>query len=107
MGLTDQEMALRWVRENIYNFQGDPGRITLVGHEAGAACVGIHLISPITSKAYIFCYIFLNSLIFVLNSHKYTTQRSFEYSTLLYNTCRVCHRSENLLVFVQICDYFG
>ena len=50
MGLSDQAMALRWVRENIHNFQGEPDRITLVGHEAGAACVGIHLISPITSK---------------------------------------------------------
>lgn len=51
MGLSDQAMALRWVRENIHNFQGEPDKITLVGHEAGAACVGIHLISPITSKS--------------------------------------------------------
>jgi len=49
MGLSDVEMALRWVKRNIGFFNGIPDQVTVVGHEAGAALVGIILISPITS----------------------------------------------------------
>ena len=44
-GLHDQRMAMKFVYENVENFNGDRTNITLIGHEAGAASVGMHILS--------------------------------------------------------------
>lgn len=44
-GLKDQNMALRWINENIHKFSGDPDRVTLMGESAGAASVHLHMMS--------------------------------------------------------------
>ncbi|MGV9992217.1 carboxylesterase/lipase family protein [Streptomyces sp. NPDC003374] len=45
-GLRDQLAALRWVRESIGAFGGDPDRITLCGQSAGAISTGALIAAP-------------------------------------------------------------
>ncbi|SMF90212.1 para-nitrobenzyl esterase [Azospirillum oryzae] len=47
-GLLDQQFALRWVKDNIANFGGDPDNITVAGQSAGGASAAFNVISPLT-----------------------------------------------------------
>jgi len=44
-GMKDQQMAMRFVRDNIQHFGGDPDNITLMGHSSGASSVGLHCVA--------------------------------------------------------------
>nr|XP_027228657.1 neuroligin-4, X-linked-like [Penaeus vannamei] len=48
-GLLDQLAAISWVSENIVHFGGDPERVTLFGHSAGAACINYLVVSPVNA----------------------------------------------------------
>ncbi|MFE5410363.1 carboxylesterase/lipase family protein [Microbacterium sp. NPDC056569] len=46
LGVLDQQAALRWVRREIAAFGGDPSRVTVMGHSAGANTLAALLALP-------------------------------------------------------------
>lgn len=47
-GLLDMVQGLRWVRDNIANFGGDPNQVTIFGNSAGGASTSLLLFSDLT-----------------------------------------------------------
>ena len=46
-GLLDQIAALRWVRDNVARFGGDPDKVVIMGQSAGASSVAALMMSPL------------------------------------------------------------
>jgi carboxylesterase type B len=44
--MKDQVAALRWVRDNIALFSGNPNSVTIFGESAGGAITHLHMLSP-------------------------------------------------------------
>ncbi|XP_054165675.1 cholinesterase-like [Oppia nitens] len=48
VGLFDQQLALRWLRDNIHQFGGNRDQITIFGESAGSWSVSDHILSPLS-----------------------------------------------------------
>ena len=51
-GMLDQVEALKWVKENIQNFGGNPSKVTIFGQSAVGFSVGLHLLSPLSGDLF-------------------------------------------------------
>lgn len=51
-GFQDQIQALRWVKQHIANFGGNPNKVTINGESAGGSSVELHLVANTGEKLF-------------------------------------------------------
>lgn len=47
-GLKDQNLVLKWVKQNIMKFGGNPNNVTIFGQSAGGVAVDFHSLSKMS-----------------------------------------------------------
>ena len=84
--------ALRWVKENIAAFGGDPNDITLMGQGAGAASVALHMVSPLSCR--LFQKVYNTKPTFKVNFERYLYLRlSYNHRDLIPDGVSLTNRS--------------
>ena len=51
-GMKDQVLAMRWIKDNIESFGGDPDSITIFGESSGASSAGLHMMSSLSQDLF-------------------------------------------------------
>jgi len=80
-GVRDQLMALKWIQENIMEFGGDPGLVTVNGQSAGSFATSYHLMSPIASGLFKRAILQSGAGGFSPSYHYFTRERAVKFGT--------------------------
>jgi para-nitrobenzyl esterase len=80
-GLRDQQLAMKWVQQNIANFGGDPTKVTLFGESAGSMSISAHLVAP--SSAGLFTRVAMESGTMFQGQRGPTLVPSYNYNHIL------------------------
>ncbi|KAI6222188.1 Carboxylic ester hydrolase [Aphelenchoides besseyi] len=98
-GLLDQQLALRWIHENIGSFGGDKKRVTLFGESAGGASCTAHMFAP--GSARYFNKIIINSGAIINNWATKPADVMLDMSLLLAKRLNCTHPIHDPLLHVE------
>ncbi|KAK8770140.1 hypothetical protein V5799_013395, partial [Amblyomma americanum] len=98
-GFADQVLVLQWVQSHIAFYGGDPNKVTLLGHEAGATAVGFHLLSPESSPLFVRAILLSGSPYRLLPRHANTVIRDISHELL----CSVDHNGHDTTERITSC----
>lgn len=87
-GMLDQVEALKWIKENIEVFGGDPNRVTILGVSSGGASVGLHILSPLSEGLF----------------HRAITESGVEFSPFAFNSVKKAIDKTNITAGKLSCD---
>lgn len=92
LAIRDMIFALRWVKENIAAFGGDPDCVTVFGQSAGATHIGSLLASPLAKGLF-------ERAILMSGSHlaQWTPEQTSRVSDMLFDYYGIPHTREALL----------
>nr|AQY62723.1 carboxylesterase [Cnaphalocrocis medinalis] len=100
-GLKDQALALKWVKDNIKKFGGDPDNITIMGQSAGSVSVTYHMMSPMSKDLFKRAIALSGTPFTDWAQPFYARERAFKLGKLLgFNT----RNDTELLEFLQSVD---
>ncbi|KAJ1304699.1 hypothetical protein OPQ81_005838 [Rhizoctonia solani] len=103
-GLLDMQFALKWTRENIHLFGGDPDQVTLWGESAGAGGVMMQVVANSgKTKPALFKRAIASSTYVPPNYNYDDPQAELQYASLVNNTG--CTNATNTLACLRGLDY--
>ncbi|KNC53439.1 cAMP-regulated D2 protein [Thecamonas trahens ATCC 50062] len=73
-GFLDQQLALKWVADNVAAFGGNPSRRTLMGQSAGAGSLAAHLIAPSSAPLFEQAVVMSSTIGLAISNPKYGAQ---------------------------------
>ena len=91
-GLYDQMTAMKWVRDNIVAFGGDPKNITIMGQSAGAMSVQLHCQSALTDG--LFSKAVMSSGCGMMSMMTSPAEKHFEFWQKVKERCGCCTLDE-------------
>ena len=95
-------MALKWIKDHISNFGGDPNSVTIFGQSAGSLSVAAHLVSPI-SEGLFQKAILQSSTLLGITWAPFTPERAVKYSHKLAMDLGCDQSEENdILICLQV-----
>lgn len=96
-GLRDQNLALRWVKNNIAAFGGDPNSITVFGESVGGLSTVLHMASPYASG--LFTRAIAQSISPTFSSYRPNLQSTLSTETVLERSA--CNKAKSKLECLQ------
>ncbi|KAH0819041.1 hypothetical protein GEV33_003750 [Tenebrio molitor] len=99
-GLKDQQLAIKWVHENIQLFGGDPEKITIVGESAGGASVSHHLLNKNSEGLFRAAIMESGTAINPWSLQRNAKQNAFSFGAVLNSTFSSVNDSQLLLEYL-------